>query len=47
MEEERHMALCKVCNHYVYYEPTKVFPEGNKFYIYCDHCMNLIELNYD
>ena len=40
-------ALCKVCNHYVKYEPTDIFVEGDKFYVYCDHCMNYVEIGKD
>lgn len=36
--------LCKVCGHYKYYESTEVFVDGDKFCVYCDHCMNTIEI---
>lgn len=38
------VALCKVCNHYIKYQPTDVFVDGDEFFVYCDHCMNVIKV---
>lgn len=38
------IALCKVCNHYVKYQPTDVFVDGDEFFVYCDHCMNVVKV---
>lgn len=39
------VALCKICSHYTKYQPTDVFVDGNDFYIYCEHCMNVINVS--
>lgn len=45
MDELTKIAICKVCNYCVKYQPTDVFMIGNEFFVYCDHCMNVVKVS--